>query len=151
MRALWLGYLYGSKAYRLFSERNFQEPTCQGQQVLVDLQRGPMSRSKHSSSLGTDCHRSKDHNNLSLNLVCASKICSWYPKISWICQFFFCSFLTESSRTLMVEESPLMSGLARLVSYTVQYVDIYILKLDNRQGILCRSGCIPPLIEHTLD
>ena len=88
--------------------------------MLVDLQRGPMSRSKHSSSLGTDCYRSEDYNNLSL-------------------------------RTLIVEESPLMSGLARLVSYTVQYVDIYILKLDNRQGILCRSGCIPTLIEHTLD
>ena len=56
-----------------------------------------------------------------------------------------------SSRTLIVKESPLMSGLAKLISYTVHYVDICILKLYNGRGLLWRRGCIPTLIEHKLD
>ena len=43
------------------------------------------------------------------------------------------------SRTLIVEESPLIFGFAGLDSYSAQYVDIRIVKLYTTLGVLCQS------------
>jgi len=58
------------------------------------------------------------------------------------------------SRKLIADKSPLMPWLGRL--YTVQYVDICVLKLyttdrglGRERGIIWRRGCIPTLIYRT--